>query len=76
VSKKPEQREGFTTKDIHTMQSMLLDCWGQFCIEVEVDGAAWESDGCLSTLEDLADMLVDHGLLERHPSRPVFRRKP
>lgn len=57
-------------------QLLLIDCWHQFCIDVTVDGEEWQSDGALSTLEDVADYLVDIGYLIQHPSRPVYRTKP
>jgi hypothetical protein len=54
------------------MVDTLVDCWQQFSLDM---GGGWQSDGCLSTLELLADDLVDIGRLERHPERPWFRVK-
>lgn len=57
-------------------KSLLIDCWHQFAIDVEIDGETWQSDGALSTLEDLADYLVGIGYLIRHPTKDVYRKKP
>jgi hypothetical protein len=52
---------------------LLTDCWGQFSLTVEVDGESWMSDGCLSTLERLADYLVKNGRLVKHPTKRLYR---
>ena len=55
--------------------NIICDCWDQWKIEVEIDDESWDSDGALSTLEDIADYLCGRGLLVRHPTRPVYRWK-
>lgn len=62
-----------TCKDLQDCRSMLMDCWSQFCIDVTIDGEQWQSDGALSTLEDIADYLHKHGMLTMHKTRPVYR---
>jgi hypothetical protein len=50
--------------------ALLLDAWAQFALDM---GAGWQSDGALSTLEDIADYLLAYGYLEKHPERPWYR---
>ena len=33
--------------------NIICDCWDQWKIEVEIDDESWDSDGALSTLEDI-----------------------
>jgi hypothetical protein len=52
------------------LTNLRLEVWGQWSLDM---GGGWQSDGALSTLEDIADSLVECGALERHPERPWYR---
>ena len=56
-------------------RDLLIDCWHQFSISIETDHncVEWMSDGALSTLEDLADYLVECEYLIKHPSMDLYR---
>jgi hypothetical protein len=63
--------------DTNTLRAQLtdlrLDVWAQYALDM---GDGWQSDGALSTLESIADDLMDSGIFERHPERPWYRTKP
>ena len=61
---------------IHALHDMIQDCWGQFAVDVDVDGEVWLGDGALSTLENVSEYLVRSGHLVKHPTMYVYRRKP
>lgn len=52
------------------LTDLRLDVWGQYALDM---GDGWQSDGALSTLESIADDLMDSGVFERHPERPWYR---
>jgi hypothetical protein len=60
-------------KEAAELLDLAIDCWSQMAVRVEVDGEEWDSDGCLSTCEWLAAVLLKRGLLVRHPTREVYR---
>jgi uncharacterized Zn finger protein (UPF0148 family) len=60
-------------KEAAELIAIVSDCWDQWKIEIEADGEQWDSDGAMSTLEEIADYLCKRGLLAKHPTRPVYR---
>lgn len=52
------------------LTDIRLDVWGQYALDM---GDGWQSDGALSTLESIADDLMDSGVFEMHPERPWYR---
>jgi hypothetical protein len=52
------------------LTDLRLDVWGQYALDM---GDGWMSDGALSTLESIADDLMESGVFEMHPERRWYR---
>jgi hypothetical protein len=52
------------------LTDLRLDVWGQYALDM---GDGWQSDGALSTLESIADDLMESGVFEMHQERPWYR---